>query len=336
MGPGNTFCGLKGCNMTCRRVRSRLSEYIDGEMPPWEKAQVREHLLGCARCAAEVSTLRRTVRLARQAGVYAPPPDLRARLEVAVLANLARAPVPVPWPRRLLPYFTPVAALAGAVAVCLLVVCVGGLATRSREPAPSHVAQATHHPAVAPPTVHVPAEPISVAHPYARTPLASSSKTAGGTSTLKPAVPSTEKEGPVASAPSRTRPLRDSQRATKGHGPSTQAKRAVATRRPAPGVTAVPGTKQVPRQPKTADPLAVAESLYSSGRYTEAVGVLNAAFAQACERSPEEIRERNALADSAILECSRALRQDPGNVNARKYLGEAYSAKVALLQSLAG
>ena len=83
-----------------------------------------------------------------------------------------------------------------------------------------------------------------------------------------------------------------------------------------------------------------AETLYARGRYREAAVVLNAAIEQSSMRVPAQQRstyvERNALADATIAECTGALLQDPGNANARKFLDEAYSSKVALLRSLAG
>jgi hypothetical protein len=41
----------------CRSVRARLSAYVDGELPSRQHHAVRQHLAGCAACAAEVKAL---------------------------------------------------------------------------------------------------------------------------------------------------------------------------------------------------------------------------------------------------------------------------------------
>lgn len=45
--------------------RESLSAYIDGQLAPGERAALEEHIATCARCAAEIGDLRRTVRLLR-------------------------------------------------------------------------------------------------------------------------------------------------------------------------------------------------------------------------------------------------------------------------------
>jgi predicted anti-sigma-YlaC factor YlaD len=50
----------------------RLSEYLDGELPEWERHALESHLESCAECSLIVSDLRRVVRRART--LKNPPP----------------------------------------------------------------------------------------------------------------------------------------------------------------------------------------------------------------------------------------------------------------------
>jgi anti-sigma factor RsiW len=49
-----------------RRIIEMLSVYIDGELPPEDRARIEEHLAGCADCTWELETLRQTVDLIGQ------------------------------------------------------------------------------------------------------------------------------------------------------------------------------------------------------------------------------------------------------------------------------
>src|SRR5919107_2491396 len=54
----------------------RLSEYVDGELPEWERVALESHLESCAECSQIVSDLRRVVRRARTLKNPAPARDL--------------------------------------------------------------------------------------------------------------------------------------------------------------------------------------------------------------------------------------------------------------------
>jgi anti-sigma factor RsiW len=54
----------------------RLSEYLDGELPEWERLALESHLQGCAECSLIVSDLRRVVLRARTLKNPAPATDL--------------------------------------------------------------------------------------------------------------------------------------------------------------------------------------------------------------------------------------------------------------------
>ena len=43
--------------MDCERTKELLNAYLDGELPPDRRAQVAEHLRGCAACAAALAEL---------------------------------------------------------------------------------------------------------------------------------------------------------------------------------------------------------------------------------------------------------------------------------------
>jgi anti-sigma factor RsiW len=78
--------------------RARLSEYLERDLIPEERARIETHLEGCADCTNELSELRSTVALLRRL----PEPGHPAGLADAVLARIAsegQRPAPV---RRLL------------------------------------------------------------------------------------------------------------------------------------------------------------------------------------------------------------------------------------------
>jgi anti-sigma factor RsiW len=75
----------------------RVTGYVDGELPPEERARIEEHLRGCAVCREQVAA-----EQALRAGLHAlpevePPPGMEARLRA-----MLRAARPSPW-RMLLP-----------------------------------------------------------------------------------------------------------------------------------------------------------------------------------------------------------------------------------------
>lgn len=47
----------------CREIFARLSEYLDGELPPQAARELESHLCGCPPCVEFVRSLRRTVDL---------------------------------------------------------------------------------------------------------------------------------------------------------------------------------------------------------------------------------------------------------------------------------
>lgn len=64
----------------CREMFARLSEYLDGEVPPNLCEELARHLEGCTPCEAFARTLRRTVGLCRQLPPRPLPEHVRREL----------------------------------------------------------------------------------------------------------------------------------------------------------------------------------------------------------------------------------------------------------------
>lgn len=102
--------------MMHEQVRSRLSPYLEGELPPREEEALEAHLAECPPCSAEFRALRRAVDLLHDL----PTPELPSDIGGAVLERLragegARRTSGTPWVR-----LAPFALAAGIVAVALL------------------------------------------------------------------------------------------------------------------------------------------------------------------------------------------------------------------------
>lgn len=318
--------------MNCRRVQNKLSEYIDGELSVAEAGRVAAHLAVCGECRAEETALRRTIGLTQAWGVHQPGPELEWRLDPAVLAQRAREETRVPWVRRLEFVFAPaVTAAAGALLVAAL--------WPRTQPGPLQPPRAAIQPP--PAAVARSAEPPQAQVERLSTPPAAvAAERSSRRVASNPAPRIRERVRVALHRHAESRPaLRHVHQRTL---PRTVAavvrvpvveRRADAPARPAPVASA--GSDPMP----TPEPISLSQTMYASGRYAEAIGVLNAVFERTASRFTDQERallaERNALADSTIVECSAALRADPGNANARKFLDEAYEAKVALVRSLA-
>jgi mycothiol system anti-sigma-R factor len=72
----------------CQHVMKRLWEYLDGELPAADFAQLREHLAVCARCNPQYRfQLAFLTLVARAAAARGPRPEFRERL-MAALASV--------------------------------------------------------------------------------------------------------------------------------------------------------------------------------------------------------------------------------------------------------
>jgi anti-sigma factor RsiW len=80
----------------CRRLRERVSRFIDGELPPAERRTLAAHLRRCPGCRTMADGLRHTVELCREAGSVRLPSDVsrRARARVSTLLAGGKRPSP--------------------------------------------------------------------------------------------------------------------------------------------------------------------------------------------------------------------------------------------------
>jgi len=109
----------------------RLSEFVDGELPPAEAEAVRAHAAGCADCTAALAELRALVTNMHALDVPEPPPTLWPAIEGALHGRERFGWLKISLWRPL-----GIGALAGAVAVVLVTVALpAGRARWNREPA---------------------------------------------------------------------------------------------------------------------------------------------------------------------------------------------------------
>lgn len=73
--------------ITCRELIDFLMSYVDGELPPEQRAEFDRHLDACAACRRYLDSYRQTIRLAKGLKQDAPaPPDVPEELVQAILA----------------------------------------------------------------------------------------------------------------------------------------------------------------------------------------------------------------------------------------------------------
>jgi anti-sigma factor RsiW len=75
----------------CLKVFSRLSAYLDGDLPGNICQEIKRHLSRCAKCEVFMKSLRLTVALCRKYRARPLPPAARTRLKRAILRAVGRA-----------------------------------------------------------------------------------------------------------------------------------------------------------------------------------------------------------------------------------------------------
>ena len=80
----------------CRASLERLSRYVDGDLDRASQRLVEEHLGRCPCCLEMAESLRRTVRVCREAGHRRLPAPVRARAKSRIQELLASEPGPAP------------------------------------------------------------------------------------------------------------------------------------------------------------------------------------------------------------------------------------------------
>jgi hypothetical protein len=72
--------------MKCARLEALLCDYLDGILPPAQKADVERHLTACAACAELAHDASAAVAFMERAGELEPPPELITRILYALPA----------------------------------------------------------------------------------------------------------------------------------------------------------------------------------------------------------------------------------------------------------
>ena len=89
--------------MDCEQTRSRLSDYIDGELSCEAVSDVAEHLESCPDCSRVHADMTNLVGLMRNMETIDEPADLvanvRARLSPRLSPRLGAQSEPTPWSR---------------------------------------------------------------------------------------------------------------------------------------------------------------------------------------------------------------------------------------------
>jgi Putative zinc-finger len=291
---------------------ARLSEYLDDELPAFERAACEAHLAACAECRTTLEELRRVVARARSLDERPPATDLwsgiAARIGTTPAHGVPAAPRPEPdvvplAPRRAARarHFTLSLPQLAAAGIALAVVSGGAVALALHDHgAGAASVVATDRPAIAATT------------PTAPTPAADS-----GRDSRAPATPS---------APSAGRPS-DAQLATTG---SDTARDTGIRRTPAAAI----------RPPRaTTEPRAELAATAPAAGYSDAVEDLERVLEAGRGRldpATVKVLERNlATIDSAIAEAQRAVAADPKDPYLSSYLARTMRRKIQLLRTAA-
>lgn len=74
----------------CLRRLGRLSAYLDRELPPAVREEIRSHMARCTDCRVMLRTLKKTVALCREAPQDDPPRAVVRRVLAALRGEMAR------------------------------------------------------------------------------------------------------------------------------------------------------------------------------------------------------------------------------------------------------
>ncbi len=66
--------------MTCKELSELVTDYTEGRMPRWQRAQVLMHLAMCRHCRTYVHQMKTTVRILRELPEAPVPKTLRDEL----------------------------------------------------------------------------------------------------------------------------------------------------------------------------------------------------------------------------------------------------------------
>lgn len=78
--------------IACASGVELLMDYLEGVLPPDQRAALDAHVAGCPRCVAFLSSYRETPRLLREATAATLPSDIQASLRAFLRAQRALPP----------------------------------------------------------------------------------------------------------------------------------------------------------------------------------------------------------------------------------------------------
>ena len=77
-------------NVACAPGVELLMEYLEGALPPDDRAAIEAHVAGCERCKAFIASYLDTPRIVRDATVVEMPDDLQESLLAALRTRRGR------------------------------------------------------------------------------------------------------------------------------------------------------------------------------------------------------------------------------------------------------
>jgi hypothetical protein len=114
--------------MDCKEFRDKHSLYVDQMCSAFEENELREHALGCAKCARHDTVVRRSLLLVRNLPAIEPSPDFRARLAARLREPSTALDAPTPFR----PSYKVFAAMAAGVV--FVTALAASMLARSDEP----------------------------------------------------------------------------------------------------------------------------------------------------------------------------------------------------------
>ena len=70
--------------MSCRKLLSEISNYLDGEIEPEARQELEEHIAKCPNCWVIFDTTRKTIQIYQGCEPYPIPEPLQTRLQQAL------------------------------------------------------------------------------------------------------------------------------------------------------------------------------------------------------------------------------------------------------------
>ncbi len=107
---------------TCTQVEERLSDFLDGALPPAEARELEAHAASCAHCGPLVARVRGMLARVHELEAVEAPPYLEARIIKATLGPRGMKAAGGGWRNWLKPLLQPQFALGAAAALCSLAV----------------------------------------------------------------------------------------------------------------------------------------------------------------------------------------------------------------------